>query len=552
MIDHKVILNKINVKKKGKKIIIGGFTSILLAGCGSSSDSSSSGTTPTEGITPVEVIEFKIVNFQITEPVVPSDDSVVISWTQSEYTSKSVEYGLTKKYGSKVLIEEEGIVKIDNLEPNTVYHYRLIGEDSKGRKILSRDNTFTTLEEVIIDTVAPVITINGSSNIEITEGDSYSDLGATAIDNIDGTVSVTVSGSVDNSTIGTYTITYSATDKAGNTSTKIRTIDVIAMQMPIVPDPTDPECLIGSTSVLGQVLDRDGNGLENIEINIDGCKAVSNSEGFYQLLNVSETENTMIRITSTDYATAFVPIKIELFYEGTTDPSNNYIKTVLTPYSTNMDTHIVLPDSLKEAQKKIFRYSRVNTKDERRNFPGLFKGIDSNGVDTLFQSYGLIELDLRNEDNKQLAVNDPITLIFNAQPEIIEDELTLWKYSEENQIWMDYGLAIRDADGTFISDVEELGLYSINKPFTDLTGLYIGRIVFEDGSPAKDLRVYLTGENWISYTLTTNDLGEFEIPVKGDTQFSIYAYTYRDDYKAEYSGPALPMIDIGGVNDDRS
>ena len=47
------------------------------------------------------------------------------------------------------------------------------------------------------DTTKPVITLNGASSIELTQGTAYTELGATATDDRDGTVDVTVSGSVD-------------------------------------------------------------------------------------------------------------------------------------------------------------------------------------------------------------------------------------------------------------------------------------------------------------------------------------------------------------------
>ena len=45
----------------------------------------------------------------------------------------------------------------------------------------------------------------------MTQDDSYSDVGASAFDDVDGVVLVTTSGRVDTSTVGTYT----ATDAAG-------------------------------------------------------------------------------------------------------------------------------------------------------------------------------------------------------------------------------------------------------------------------------------------------------------------------------------------------
>jgi nitrogen fixation/metabolism regulation signal transduction histidine kinase len=77
-----------------------------------------------------------------------------------------------------------------------------------------------------IDSTAPVISINGKSQIEISTGESYQDAGATAIDDQDGTLGVTTTGTVDTTTAGTYTLTYTATDKTGNSASATRTITV--------------------------------------------------------------------------------------------------------------------------------------------------------------------------------------------------------------------------------------------------------------------------------------------------------------------------------------
>lgn len=52
--------------------------------------------------------------------------------------------------------------------------------------------------------------------------------GATATDNIDGLVTVSTIGAVDTATVGSYTLTYSASDQAGNTSADTKIVHVIA------------------------------------------------------------------------------------------------------------------------------------------------------------------------------------------------------------------------------------------------------------------------------------------------------------------------------------
>ena len=78
------------------------------------------------------------------------------------------------------------------------------------------------------DTTPPVITLNGSSTIQLNVGDSWTDPGATATDDVDGdlTSSIAVSGSVDASTVGTYTLTYTVADAASNTASTTRTVIV--------------------------------------------------------------------------------------------------------------------------------------------------------------------------------------------------------------------------------------------------------------------------------------------------------------------------------------
>lgn len=78
------------------------------------------------------------------------------------------------------------------------------------------------------DTTEPEITILGENLVSIIEGTFYIDPGATALDNIDGAVAVTSIGNVDTNAPGTYIISYSATDAAGNSAFKSRTIEVIA------------------------------------------------------------------------------------------------------------------------------------------------------------------------------------------------------------------------------------------------------------------------------------------------------------------------------------
>lgn len=81
-------------------------------------------------------------------------------------------------------------------------------------------------ESAPADTIAPVITLNGSNPVNLTVGATWTDPGATAVDAVDGICNVSVSGTVNTGAAGTYTITYSAADRSGNQATATRTVVV--------------------------------------------------------------------------------------------------------------------------------------------------------------------------------------------------------------------------------------------------------------------------------------------------------------------------------------
>jgi hypothetical protein len=82
------------------------------------------------------------------------------------------------------------------------------------------------VEDSVRDTLPPVITLSGDSSITLTVGDAYEELGAIATDATDGDVEVIISGEVNTSSIGTYTITYTATDAADNSDSVTRTVTI--------------------------------------------------------------------------------------------------------------------------------------------------------------------------------------------------------------------------------------------------------------------------------------------------------------------------------------
>ncbi len=123
-------------------------------------------------------------------------------------------------------------IKKDKLHLNSQYDLgvRIYSKDWDSFKSLPDGGVVAhaglTSPQISEDHIAPVIQLKGASDIEIGLNEPYFELGAMAVDDVDGEVPVTLSGSVDSSKEGAYTITYKATDRAGNSSLIKRVVSV--------------------------------------------------------------------------------------------------------------------------------------------------------------------------------------------------------------------------------------------------------------------------------------------------------------------------------------
>ncbi len=92
---------------------------------------------------------------------------------------------------------------------------------------------YNVVADAVPDTTKPVIILLGTNPQTLTVGDTYTELGATAADNIDGDITsdiVIASSTVNMAVAGTYTVTYNVLDVAGNAATEAtRTVIVNAV-----------------------------------------------------------------------------------------------------------------------------------------------------------------------------------------------------------------------------------------------------------------------------------------------------------------------------------
>lgn len=143
-------------------------------------------------------------------------DDTVLLCSSSEY--KEFGYLAIDNYDGDITDK----VKVSVDEEKQVVKYQ-VSDSSNNKNIIKRKYSYD-------DDTAPVITLNGNSDMTIYVNQSYVEPGYQVIDNCDGDItgSVLVEGSVDSSKAGEYTLIYKAIDKSGNESSMERKVKVVA------------------------------------------------------------------------------------------------------------------------------------------------------------------------------------------------------------------------------------------------------------------------------------------------------------------------------------
>ena len=188
--------------------------------------------------------EFEIQNAAGTKGTVAAS----VTWIDKEAPTATITYSPHKLTNQDVIAaitpSEEVTVTSDGglshtFPENGSFTFKF--EDEAGNK----GSAIATVDW--IDKEPPVITLLGENPLTIKLGEVYEEPGAEVADNQDTEIQSKLeidASELDTETAGTYTVRYSATDKAGNLTEITRTVKVEKPEEPTPPTPPNPPIFI--------------------------------------------------------------------------------------------------------------------------------------------------------------------------------------------------------------------------------------------------------------------------------------------------------------------
>ncbi len=156
---------------------------------------------------------------------VEKNSNATACWSESAYTTYTAKDPTEGDLTTKVVVTTD----LDCTTPGTYYvNFNVL--DAAGNAA----TTVTRNVIVVLDKTAPTLTLLGGATVNVEQCEVYNELGAVASDLTDGNLSssIKISGSVNTSVVGKYTLTYDVADAQGNAASVSRVVNVVDTKKP--------------------------------------------------------------------------------------------------------------------------------------------------------------------------------------------------------------------------------------------------------------------------------------------------------------------------------
>ena len=322
------------------------------------------------------------------------------------------------------------------------------------------------------DLIVPVITLNGSSSINLVIGSTYTESGATAIDDKDGDISEQIvidSSNINTSTAGTYTVTYNVSDAAGNTADEVVRTVIIEQVINNLP----PVALARATPITGFAsleVDFDSNGSTDPEggsltssWNFGDNSSVSNEANPTYTYLSPGTYTATLTVTDEQGLSSTDTVIITVNDSDTPEVSNIQVTLTDTTATIIWDTDVLADSTVKYGLDTTYGTSETNASLVNSHSITL-TGLTANTV-YHFQVLSTDESDISNIPTDQVFTTTDVSdttapVISDIQTTVTDTTAIItWNTNEAADSAVSYGLD--DSYGTITDSADDVTSHSI-------------------------------------------------------------------------------------------
>lgn len=455
---------------------------------------------------------------------------------------------------------EQGATVTDDLDGNINSSLVITGyvnEDVKGTYYIRYDakdshgnNAISVYRQVVVrDTTKPVVTLNGNAEIKLLYGQEYIEYGATAVDNYDGELEVTITNTVIIDKVSPhgepYVVTYTAMDSSGNIGVAIRYVEIIDNISPVIT-------LVGKEITYVEVYSEYKDEGALIEDNVDGTFVMPATSFFYGEEEVDGVDTSRLgtyyvhydyKDTSGNIGAGKVRIVI---VRDSTPPvitlngTNPYIIRYSYPTINYVEPGAVAKDNYDEFVPVTIT---GNIGNELGSYYMYYNAVDAHGNIATTVVREVIVIDVEN----------PIIHFFDRCPQYITIEALYEEYDTRCDA-PGYGIWVED---DYMADLEELQKRVVVTGSVDSTtvGTYVIRYDVSDmaGNPAVTLSRYIRVVDTTAPTITL--LCEGGNPCGSDSSQTVEVFTQYEELGAivtdrydDHHGVAINLVINHNIN----
>jgi protocatechuate 3,4-dioxygenase beta subunit len=312
-------------------------------------------------------------------------------------------------------------------------------------------------------------------------------------------------------------------------------------------------------SVAGYVYSMAKSPLQGVTVTIGTNNTVTDADGHFHLTDVQAGNYVLVNFKKTSY------IGTQKIVAVTRDNTTNTSCTMFEASHTNLNSTVPNILSSNGAEISIpanafvangvpftgsvyaeYLYFDPGNSVNLDAFPGNFSGVQTDGTEVMFETYGFInasfydaantniKLSLASGVSALITVPIPLQLQSNAPQDI-----PMWYYNESTGKWMEEGAATK-VGNTYQGSVSHFTWWNFDAKIpVNRQAFLTGKVVMNDANntPVADAMVVCSGVSYFGNTGAVTDAnGNFSIIVQANSQVRIQAFEGEN-----ISNPSSPI-----------